>query len=286
MSSIKKIKTVYNSRPQQVGDGFVGKNAISTYNYKDFSPFLMLDHHGPMQVKPSNIPKGVDEHPHRGIETITVVFEGALQHRDSAGNKGVLYAGDMQWMTAASGIVHEEKHEIEFSKKGGILNFIQLWTNLPAKLKMTEPNYQEITAASVPVIDLAEGVKLRVLAGELAGIQGSAKTNMPLILGELQISQKSDFELKITEGFNIGLYIMSGQVAMGKQWIPEGKIIAFENEGDTLHILTDGPAHLLVLGGEPINEPIVAHGPFVMNTEEEIIQTIKDYQMGKMGHLN
>ncbi|MCU0444990.1 MAG: pirin family protein [Microscillaceae bacterium] len=287
MKTLKKVKKIYDSRPQKVGDGFVGKNAISTHNYADFNPFLMLDHHGPMQVNPSDTPKGVDEHPHRGIETITLVFEGALQHRDSAGNTGKLFAGDMQWMSAAGGIVHEEKHELEFSKKGGVLNFIQLWTNLPKKFKMTTPRYQEIAAAQIPSLALSQHTTARVYAGELAGVQGAALTYMPLMLVEIRFAQADSLELTLPQNFNMGLYNLQGQVVVNEQVsLNAGKILAWEDSGDTVQISSQAAAHVLLLGGEPILEPIVSYGPFVMNTQDEIRQAVYDYQMGKMGHLS
>ena len=287
MKNLKLVKRVYQSRPQSVGDGFVGKNALSAYQYEEFSPFLMLDHHGPMQVKPSPVPKGVDEHPHRGIETITLVFEGALQHRDSAGNKGILHAGDMQWMTAASGIVHEEKHELAFSKRGGILNFIQLWTNLPSQYKMTPPRYQEIASAQIPQKQLNAQTLLRVFAGDFAGVHGVAQTYHPLLLAELQITGATNLQFDVPMHYNLGVYAMSGSANLNQQVVLEaGKIASFEQTGDYVTLSTEKSAHLLLLGGEPIREPVVAHGPFVMNTEEEIVQAIRDYQMGKMGHLD
>jgi len=247
----------------------------------------MLDHHGPMQVKPSPIPKGVDEHPHRGIETITLVFEGALQHRDSAGNKGTLYAGDMQWMTAASGIVHEEKHELAFSKQGGVLDFIQLWTNLPSCYKMTPPRYQEIASAQIPKADLNDTAQIRVFAGDLAGLRGAAQTYHPIILAEIHISDTTEMQLAIPIGYNLGVYAISGEVSINEQvLLTSGKIASFEQTGNYIKLSAEKPAHILLLGGEPIREPVVAHGPFVMNTQAEISQAIRDYQMGKMGHLS
>jgi redox-sensitive bicupin YhaK (pirin superfamily) len=283
---IKNLKKIYGSRPQSVGDGFVGKNALSAQHYREFSPFLMLDHHGPMQVVPSDIPKGVDEHPHRGIETITLVFEGALQHRDSAGNRGTLRAGDMQWMTAASGIVHEEKHELSFSKQGGVLNFIQLWTNLPSKYKMTPPRYQEISASQIPQAEIAQNVLVRVFSGELAGLKGVAKTYTPILLAELKISGQSEFQISVPQAYNLGLYVIDNEIFVnGETQIKAGHIASFHQEGEIIHLHTKGKAHVLLLGGEPIQEPIATYGPFVMNTQAEIMQAIKDYQMGKMGHL-
>jgi redox-sensitive bicupin YhaK (pirin superfamily) len=287
MNHLKKIKRIYNSRPQSVGDGFVGKNAISANHYEDFSPFLMLDHHGPMQVKPSDVPKGVDEHPHRGIETITLVFEGALQHRDSAGNKGTLLEGDIQWMSAASGIVHEEKHELGFSKRGGILNFIQLWTNLPSRYKMTPPRYQEISASQIPQVKISENTNIRVFAGDFAGVSGTAKTYSPIILAEIKTTGKDYFRLSVPQGYNLGVYTIDGTLTVNEQSkLSAGLAASFEREGDEIILSTESPIHALLLGGEPIQEPVVAYGPFVMNTQAEIRQAIADYQMGKMGHLD
>jgi quercetin 2,3-dioxygenase len=285
--SLKSIKAIYQGKPQRVGDGFIGRSLIPHNNFHDFSPFMLLDHHGPMQVSPSPIPKGVDAHPHRGIETITIVFEGALQHRDSAGNKGTIYAGDVQWMTAASGLVHEEKHEIEFSKKGGILNFVQLWTNLPRAYKMTPPRYQEITASNIPNHQIAEGVTLRLIAGETMGIKGIANTYNTVFLADIIVSQKADFTLQLPENQNLAIYPTEGSITLnGEKTIAVNEIALLKQDGINITITTTNAARFLILGGENINEPIVSYGPFVMNSPEEIRQAINDYQMGKMGFLS
>lgn len=287
MKTFKTISYAWQGRPQQVGDGFVGQSMIPSQQFKDFSPFLMLDHHGPMQVKPSRIPKGVDEHPHRGIETVTVVFEGALQHRDSAGNKGVIFAGDVQWMSAASGLVHEEKHEANFSRQGGILDFVQLWVNLPRAHKMEKPRYQELTSAQIPSTKINENTQLRVISGELSGLKGPALTYTPVLLAEVIVSGESQFELQLPEGFNVAIHVAQGEAVFNETEKAAAKrLVKLSQEGEWVFVSTGSEgARLLILGGEPINEPIVSYGPFVMNTQAEIMQTIQDYQSGKMGFL-
>jgi len=286
MKTLKSISYILKGHPQQVGDGFIGQSMIPSQRFQDFSPFLLLDHHGPMQVKPSPIPKGVDEHPHRGIETVTAVFEGALQHRDSAGNKGTIFAGDVQWMSAASGLVHEEKHELNFSRQGGILDFVQLWVNLPAAHKMKKPRYQELASAQIPLIQLNEATQLKVIAGELAGLKGPALTYTPVLLAELTISDETQFELQLPEGFNVAIHVAQGEVLLNNTEKAVAKSIAkLSQQGQWIEISAKKGTRFLVLGGEPINEPIVSHGPFVMNTQAEIRQTVQDYQSGKMGFL-
>lgn len=287
MKTFKSISYVWEGRPQQVGDGFVGQSMIPSQRFQDFSPFLMLDHHGPMQVKPSPVPKGVDEHPHRGIETVTVVFEGALQHRDSAGNKGTIFAGDVQWMSAASGLVHEEKHEINFSRKGGTLDFVQLWVNLPRAHKMEAPRYQELTAAQIPVVQINEQTKLRLISGELNVLKGPALTYTPVLLAEVIIEGSSEFELQLPENFNVAIHIAQGEISLNDtKGIKAKRIAKLSQQGEWISVATQGGVtRLLILGGEPINEPIASYGPFVMNTQAEIMQTLQDYQSGKMGFL-
>lgn len=287
MKAFKSISYVWEGRPQQVGDGFVGQSMIPSQRFQDFSPFLMLDHHGPMQVKPSPIPKGVDEHPHRGIETVTVVFEGALQHRDSAGNKGTIFAGDVQWMSAASGLVHEEKHEINFSRKGGTLDFVQLWVNLPRAHKMEAPRYQELTAAQIPVVQINEQTKLRLISGELNGLKGPALTYTPVLLAEVIIEGSSEFELQLPENYNVAIHVAQGEIALNDtKGLKAKRIAKLSQQGEWVSVATQGGVtRLLILGGEPINEPIASYGPFVMNTQAEIMQTLQDYQSGKMGFL-
>jgi hypothetical protein len=286
MKTIKNIKHIFDSQPQKVGDGFVGKNAFHPQNSLPFSPFLMLDHHGPMQVLPSIRPKGVDEHPHRGFETVTVVYEGALEHRDSVGNHGKLFKGDVQWMTAASGIIHEEKHEREFSKTGGKLEFIQLWVNLPAKYKMIAPAYQEISSDKFQSKEIAEGVTVRVIAGELEGLTGAAKTFSPVLLADATLLSGKSALLLIPENFNLSIYVLKGSIKVNqREAIKAGQIALFEIQGNSIEVLANEDSLIMLLGGEIIKEPVATYGPFVMNTREELIQAFEDFQSGKMGTL-
>jgi quercetin 2,3-dioxygenase len=245
--SLKSIKAIFQGKPQRVGDGFIGRSLIPHNSFHEFSPFMLLDHHGPMRVLPSPIPKGVDAHPHRGIETITIVYEGALQHRDSAGNKGTLFAGDVQWMTAASGLVHEEKHELEFSKTGGVLNFVQLWTNLPRAYKMTPPRYQEIAAANIPNHQITEGVTLRLIAGETMGLKGVADTYNPVFLADIIVTQKSEFTLQLPENQNLAIYPTEGSITLnGEKTIAVNEIALLKQEGISITISVTDTARFLI----------------------------------------
>ena len=228
MKTQRTIANIQTATSSSVGDGFVGLNAFHPQGSRPFNPFLLLDHHGPMQVEPSGEPKGVDQHPHRGFETVTIVFEGALEHRDSAGNQGKLFAGDVQWMTAASGIIHEEKHEREFSRQGGQLDFVQLWVNLPAKDKMSPPKYQEITADKIPSSTLAGGGQLRVIAGELTGLTGPAHTFSPIVVADLTLSSGQTETLTVPHDYSLMVYVLSGSASANSQPIERGQIALFQ----------------------------------------------------------
>ncbi|MVM39809.1 pirin family protein [Spirosoma sp. HMF3257] len=264
----------------------MGLNAFHPQGSRPFNPFLLLDHHGPMQVQPSNRPKGVDQHPHRGFETVTIVYEGALEHRDSAGNYGKLFAGDVQWMTAASGIIHEEKHEKEFSRQGGQLDFVQLWVNLPAKDKKSPPNYQDIAASKIQTTVLPNGGKLRVIAGELAGLQGPASTFSPIFVADLTLANSQSETLTIPAQYTAMVYVLNGSASLNGKPINRGQIALMNTNGDTITLSTSSAAKLLILAGEPIHEPLAVYGPFVMNTREEILEAFEDFQNGRMGVLN
>lgn len=283
----RPLHIITTAQPNQVGDGFVGRNAFHPQSARPYSPFLLLDHHGPMTVPPSDVPKGVDEHPHRGFETVTILYEGALEHRDSAGNRGKLFAGDVQWMTAASGLVHEEKHEREFSRRGGTLNFVQLWVNLPAHDKMRPPRYQELQAAQFPQAWVAPGTSVRVIAGEAFGMIGPAQTFSPLLLADLKMTGGADVTWPVPPTFSFILYGLSGSVILNEvNPLQQGQMALFElTGGDSVRVQATADSHLLVLAGQPLAEPLAAYGPFVMNTREELMQAVADYQAGKMGVL-
>ena len=286
MATPRTIADIRAATPNSVGDGFIGLNAFHPQGSRPFNPFLMLDHHGPMQVQPSENPKGVDEHPHRGFETVTIVYEGALEHRDSAGNRGKLFAGDVQWMTAASGIIHEEKHEREFSRRGGRLDFVQLWVNLPAKDKMSPPQYQDIASLRIPTGTLPGGGQLRVIAGELAGLQGPARTFSPVVVADLTLSSGQTETLTVPASYSLMAYVLRGSAIINGKLVSRGQIALTNSDGDMISIGTTTDAKLLILAGEPIQEPLAVYGPFVMNTRDEILAAFDDFQNGRMGVLN
>ncbi|GJL54083.1 MAG: quercetin 2,3-dioxygenase [Nitrospirales bacterium] len=283
-----KTKNLLNIE-QKTGQHWVGNGfpVTTIFSYddlgKELSPFLLLDYAGPMAFEPSNIPRGVEQHPHRGFETVTIVYQGELEHRDNAGNAGKIGPGDVQWMTAARGILHEEMHERDFTQKGGTLEMIQLWVNLPAKDKMGTPRYQEILNNEIPVVTLAEnGGKVRVIAGDYQGTRGAAKTFTPINVWDIHLNQGQKIELSLPKGFTTALLGMKGTVVMNSTNTLNRKELArFERDGDRLALEATSDATVLVLNGEPINEPIVGQGPFVMNTQEEILQAMTDYRAGR-----
>jgi redox-sensitive bicupin YhaK (pirin superfamily) len=230
----------------------------------------------------------VGEHPHRGFETVTIAYQGAVSHRDSAGNAGTIFPGDVQWMTAASGVVHEEKHEREFAKNGGVFEMVQLWVNLPKSVKMSAPRYQAITKDQIPLVKLGVESCARVIAGELNGAKGTAKTFTPVTLLDLRLKAGERVELPIAEGQNSSLVLLKGDVTVSDsgKLSGEARIAVLSREGDSVSIQAEADSTLLLLGGEPIDEPVASYGPFVMNTHEELQQTVQDYRAGKMGHLS
>jgi hypothetical protein len=247
----------------------------------------MLDYAGPLKFEPSSKPRGVGEHPHRGFETVTIAYQGSVGHRDSAGNSGVIYPGDVQWMTAASGVVHEELHEAEFTKNGGVFEMVQLWVNLPKAQKMSKPRYQGITKDQIPVIELPGGGHARVIAGELLGRLGPAKTVTPVGLFDVILKAGERFELPLPDGHNAAVVLRKGDVLLnGTEHLRGEALIApLTEEGDGVILEAKEDTQLLILSGEPIDEPVASYGPFVMNTQEELKQAVADYRAGRMGHL-
>ena len=271
-----------------VGDGFHVRNLFPSHDLdRDVSPFLMLDYAGPTDYPPTDQPRGVGEHPHRGFETVTIVYQGRVAHRDSAGNAGVIGPGDVQWMTAASGVVHEELHEREWAKRGGILQAIQLWVNLPAAFKMTAPRYQTLVKERIPVIPLDGGAgSLRVIAGEFNGVKGPATTFTPVQLHDLRVKARHGATLRFAAGWNAALFVLGGRVTVnGSEPVAEAQLAVIGGSGAPVLVEAQQDATVLVMAGEPIREPIARYGPFVMNTERELMQAAQDYQAGKMGHL-
>jgi redox-sensitive bicupin YhaK (pirin superfamily) len=248
----------------------------------------MLDYAGPTFYPATDTPRGVGEHPHRGFETVTIVYQGIVAHRDSAGNSGVIGPGDVQWMTAASGIVHEELHEKEWAKRGGTLQAIQLWVNLPRSSKMSAPGYQTIVNDQIPVVQLdGGGGSLRVIAGSVGSAKGPAKTFTPIELYDLRLRAGHSMPLQIPNGYNVGLLVLSGQSSVGgSHRLSEAELAVFVSTGDPVTIVAEEDATILVMAGEAIDEPVARYGPFVMNTKAELVQAVNDYQAGKMGHLS
>lgn len=273
-----------NDRSHWVGDGFPVRSLFSYHALgAHISPFLLLDYGGPHFFEPTETRRGVGEHPHRGFETVTIVYDGEVEHRDSAGNGGVIGPGDVQWMTAAGGIIHEEYHSPAFARTGGPFRMVQLWVNLPAKDKMGPGGYQGIVSADIPVVGLAgEGNSARIIAGELDGTKGPARTFTPINVWDVKLARDSDVTLPLPEGHTSMLVVLSGHVTVnGTQEAGAAEVILLSREGGEVAIHADGDTTLLVLTGEPIDEPIFGHGPFVMNTEAEIRQAFDDYNSGR-----
>jgi len=289
MFAKKKVLGVYGPGSNHwVGDGFPVRNLFPSNGLKDeVNPFLMLDYAGPQKFDSSHKSRGVDEHPHRGFETVTIAYQGAVEHRDSAGNSGVIYPGDVQWMTAASGVVHEEKHETEFSRNGGVFEMVQLWVNLPREHKMSKPRYQGITKEQIPVVDFGSGSYARVIAGELQGVRGPAMTFTPVNLVDVRLKAGTQANLSLPDGYNTAVVLLHGDVLLnGAEALrSEAKIATLSADGEDVSLEAGKDSTLLILSGEPINEPVFSYGPFVMNTRDEIMQAVRDYNEGKMGHL-
>jgi redox-sensitive bicupin YhaK (pirin superfamily) len=257
----------------------------------EISPFLMLDYAAPYDFPPGGVqqsgPRGVGEHPHRGFETVTIVYQGELEHRDSGGNSGKIGPGDVQWMTAASGVVHEEFHSAEFMRRGGTFEVAQLWVNLPARVKMSPPRYQAITNDQIPTVTLADGAgTARVIAGELGGVRGPAQTFTPVAVWDLQLAAGRALEFAVPEGQAAMALVRRGAVVVGGEAVGANELALLERAGAGASIECREDAMALVLAGEPIDEPVVAQGPFVMNSREEIHQAIVDYQAGRMGSFS
>jgi quercetin 2,3-dioxygenase len=250
------------------------------------SPFVLMDYGPPRQFAPlAQGKRGVGWHPHRGFETVTLAWEGAVAHRDNAGNAGVIGPGDAQWMTAGAGLFHEEYHEEKFTREGGRMHMMQLWVNLSRKDKQASPAYQAITAGQVPNVTLDRGGKVRVLAGEFAGARGPAKTFTPITMLDATLAAGERLAVPLPSSYNALAVVAEGSVQVHDVVARAGELVLFENDGEGLALVAAEPAHVLVLAGEPIAEPIVQYGPFVMNTVEEIEQAIVDVNRGRFGPL-
>jgi redox-sensitive bicupin YhaK (pirin superfamily) len=271
-----------------VGDGFYVRSIFSySEDPETFSPFLLLDYAAPMEFEPTRDRRGVGPHPHRGFETVTVALQGEVEHRDSAGNRGRIGPGDVQWMTAASGILHEELQSQDFGRRGGTFEMAQVWVNLPAKHKMSPPRYQDLLASQIPVVPLPDGSgEARVIAGDVLGTRGPAKTFTPVELFEVRIRAGRSARLALPDGHTALLLVTRGTVSVnGSPPVLAEHLVVLSRAGSLFDVRADADATLLVLGGEPIAEPVVGYGPFVMNEWEEISRAVHDVQDGRMGTL-
>lgn len=273
-----------------VGDGFKVNNFIPSGYHLEMermTPFILLDYNAKTNFPPSDKPLGVSVHPHRGFETVTIAYKGKVQHHDSSGGGGIIGEGDVQWMTAASGILHKEYHEKEWSKQGGDFQMVQLWVNLPAKEKMSQPKYQTVTHAEMSraILEDNAGV-VEVIAGEYNGIKGKATTFTPVHLMNARLNKGGKATFSFPPNYNTALLVIEGHVTVnGSEKAPTDHLVLFENNGETFTVQAADQAVVLVLSGEPINEPIVSHGPFVMNTRKEILDAFDDFHKGRFGQL-
>lgn len=286
---MKKILGLYRApRPHWVGDGFPVRSLFSYSTHgQHLSPFLLFDYAGPAQFTPSTRPRGVGEHPHRGFETVTIVYQGEIEHRDSTGGGGRIGPGDVQWMTAASGILHDEFHSQAFTHAGGTLEMVQLWVNLPARDKMSEPGYQSLLNADIPAVALPDaGGTVRVIAGEFDGHRGPARTFSPIDVWDVRLHQGKTAHFSLREGRTLAVIVLRGNaVVAGTQVAREADMVLLDRAGTEVSIEASTDATILLLSGEPLDEPVVGHGPFVMNTTAEIAKAIQDFSDGRFGQM-
>ncbi len=294
-STMKTLQFIHrNPHRHWVGNGFPVR---SIFSYQDraevFSPFLLLDHAGPTRFEPTTERRGVGQHPHRGFETVSIVYDGEVSHRDSSGGGGTIGPGEVQWMTAAAGIVHEEFHSDAYARRGGPFEMVQLWVNLPAKDKLAPPGYQGITTAQIPSVTLTDGAETagaaRLIAGELLGQRGPARTFTPMQVWDLRLHAGRSATLPAPEGHTTLALLLRGRVQATTKdgdTAQPGDLLVFSREGEGVTLTATADTTMLWLAGEPIDEPIVGHGPFVMNTAKEIHQAVADFQAGRMGSVD
>lgn len=273
--------------PHMVGDGFRVHNFFPGGYQIDMSPFFLLDYGSKIQFSARKIPRGVGIHPHRGFETVTLAYHGAVAHHDSSGNSGVIYPGDVQWMTAAAGILHKEYHEENYSLRGGPFQMVQLWVNLPAKDKMGKPGYQAINQRDMAFVNLPDnGGKIEIIAGNYRGQNGNAHTFTPIHLYNVRLNMRGRASFNFPANFNTGFMVIEGAVRVNQKEIASAdSFVHFKNQGEQIDIEALESSIILVLSGEPINEPTVQYGPFLMNTQEEINQALEDYNQGRFGYI-
>jgi redox-sensitive bicupin YhaK (pirin superfamily) len=287
MPSAKPVLAVHRpGSTHWVGDGFRVHNLFPSNKLGEaLSPFLLLDFGAAAHFPPTEKPRGVGEHPHRGFETVTVAFQGKIAHRDSAGNSGIIGPGDVQWMTAGSGVVHEEFHEREWARAGGTLEMVQLWVNLPRAHKRTAPRYQDLRDAAIPRVE-RPGALVRVIAGEQLGARGPARTFSEVELCTLELAAGATLSLELPAGHTAALFVLSGEAAVNASAAARAtELVVLGTDGTAIDVRAAEPTRALVLGGRPLGEPVAMGGPFVMNTRAELLAAMRDYQDGRMGHL-
>lgn len=286
---MRKVLGIYSSpRPHWVGDGFPVRSLFSHASHGEHvSPFLLLDYAGPADFAPADEARGVGVHPHRGFETVTIVYQGEVEHQDSTGKGGVIGPGDVQWMTAAGGILHEEYHSHAFTRQGGTLEMVQLWVNLPAKDKNAAPGYQTLLDRDIPAVELTDRAgTVRVIAGEYDGHRGPAHTFTPIDLWDVRLRQDGTASFTLPEGHTVAVVVLKGTVQVnGDAVVREAQLVVLDRTGGEVTLEANNDASLLVLSGEPIDEPVVMQGPFVMNTADEIRQAMADFQSGRFGRI-
>lgn len=281
----RSIAQIIHATPQLEGEGMIVTRPFPTARLDRVDPFLLLDQMGPVTHGPGEA-KGAPDHPHRGFETVTYILDGAVEHADSVGNHGRISAGDVQWMTAGSGVIHSELPSEEIRRDGGRLHGFQLWVNLPRHDKMMKPRYQEVPAAAIPTANSADGlVTVRVLAGESLGTHATIDTRTPIMYLHVRLDAGARFTQAVPETYNAFVYVVNGEVTLDDRQARENDVVLFERDGDSVVIASESGAELLLIGGEPLNEPVARYGPFVMNTTAEIRQAMIDYQNGRFGEI-
>ena len=289
MSEKKWIEKIVTPKEKHwVGDGFHVSTIFSMHSEdpESISPFLMMDHAAPKYFPPTDAKRGVGEHPHRGFETVTFAIKGEVEHRDSGGGGGTITTGGIQWMTAGSGVVHDEFHSREFAQKGGDFEMIQLWVNLPSKFKMTEPRYQSFDEVDFPILDQGNHkISIKVIAGIFGTVSSKVKTFSPINMYELNGPPNSKLQIPLPVGSNTLVFQLSGKSSIEDQQIKKGNLALLSKSGETFEIKFLEESKVMILNGEPLGEPVAAYGPFVMNTRQELMEAFRDFQAGKMGQL-
>jgi redox-sensitive bicupin YhaK (pirin superfamily) len=286
---MKKVLSVSSAPAQHwVGDGFPVRSLFSYDSHaRELSPFLLLDYAAPREFPPAERPRGVGQHPHRGFETVTIVYQGEVEHRDSTGGGGIIGPGDVQWMTAGGGLLHEEFHSRAFTRQGGTFEVAQLWVNLPARHKKVAPGYQAIVSRDIPEVALPDAAgTMRIIAGTYEGREGPARTYSPLNVWDLRLGRQQRFRFDVPAGWTTAIVVLHGTVLVNdSEIVREAQFAVLDPAGSGVALEANNDATMLVLAGEPLDEPVVGHGPFVMNTRTEIIEAIQDFNSGRFGRM-